>query len=303
MAHHLDGTECTKENIEDCAYYQQAQREYEAMAKGVHYRMVEGLRVPPLKPGKFMPIDVPESLICQEQTCRHYTSLHHPEGGTGCQVEGCECNRCDASQPPLKPGKIQVLGEPNADLKYPYHADASLCMSWGRQCDQPMHFASKSAIIEWQQSLEPTAFQQGVAQAAAEEQRDGNVGAENCAHFECTGEQLCMHGPQAERDMRDGNVGELIDGRIDVYGDPVTGFIRHAQVWSGILGHEVQPWQVALCMIGYKLVRTGITPDYSDNSDDVDGYLDIFRQLIGEDMVHARDTAEYVAKGGQGARP
>jgi len=106
----------------------------------------------------------------------------------------------------------------------------------------------------------------------------------------------------APPEQRDGNVGELIDGRIDVYGDPATGFIRHAQVWSGILGIEVQPWQVALCMLGYKLVRTSITPDYSDNSDDIDGYLDIFRTLMGDGMVQARDTAEYLANGGQGAR-
>lgn len=101
--------------------------------------------------------------------------------------------------------------------------------------------------------------------------------------------------------QRDGNVGELIDGRVNVYGDPVMGFTRHAQVWSGILGIEVQPWQVALCMLGYKLVRTGITPDYSDNSDDIEGYLDIFRQLM-PDMVQARDTAEYLDGGGVGAR-
>lgn len=107
---------------------------------------------------------------------------------------------------------------------------------------------------------------------------------------------------QAEQVLRDGNVGELIDGRVDVYGDPVKVFTRHAQVWSGILGTEVQPWQVALCMMGYKLVRTSVTPDYSDNSDDIDGYKDIFTSLIGEDMVHARDTATYLAGGGQGAR-
>lgn len=97
-------------------------------------------------------------------------------------------------------------------------------------------------------------------------------------------------------------VDELVDGRVDVYGEVTTCFVRHAQVWSGILGIEVQPWQVALCMMGYKLVRTGITPDYSDNSDDIDGYLDIFRTLMGDEMVHARDTEGYIARGGKGAR-
>lgn len=132
-------------------------------------------------------------------------------------------------------------------------------------------------------------------------------GGHQCPGYEetriyCTDKYAINTTPVGKIVERDGNVGELIDGRVDVYGDPVTGFVRHAQVWSGILGHEVQPWQVALCMIGYKLVRTSITPDYSDNSDDVDGYLDIFRQLLGDDMVQARDTAAYLAGGGKGAR-
>lgn len=102
--------------------------------------------------------------------------------------------------------------------------------------------------------------------------------------------------------QRDGNVGELIDGRVDVYGDPAVVFVRQAQIFSAILGVEVQPWQVALLMVGYKLVRTSVTPDYSDNSDDIDGYLDIFKTIIGDDMVHARDTKDYIAQGGAGAR-
>jgi hypothetical protein len=43
-----------------------------------------------------------------------------------------------------------------------------------------------------------------------------------------------------------------------------------------------------------KLVRTKETPNYSDNSDDVEGYLDIFRQLVGDDMIHARTVDDYI---------
>lgn len=96
-------------------------------------------------------------------------------------------------------------------------------------------------------------------------------------------------------DTRDGTVGEVIDTRVQVYGDPVVTFVQIAQVWSGILGVEVQPTSVPLCLIGMKLVRTVQAPDYSDNSDDVEGYLDIFRQIVGDDMIHARSVAEYIA--------
>jgi len=47
-------------------------------------------------------------------------------------------------------------------------------------------------------------------------------------------------------------------------------------------------------LAGYKLVRAAKAPDYSDNSDDVEGYLDIFRKVVGEDMIHARSVTAYI---------
>lgn len=98
---------------------------------------------------------------------------------------------------------------------------------------------------------------------------------------------------------RAGTVGEVIDQRIALYGDPAETFDRIAEVWSGILGHPVQGHEVPLLLIGMKLVRTQVTPDYSDNSDDIEGYLDIFRTVMGDDMIHARLSSEYWEKKGQ----
>jgi hypothetical protein len=91
-------------------------------------------------------------------------------------------------------------------------------------------------------------------------------------------------------------VDEVIDRRRQVYGEPKDGFPRIAQVWSGITGHEISALDVPLMLIGLKAVRTQITPDYSDNSDDIEGFLAIFRELVGEDMVHARLVSEYIEK-------
>jgi hypothetical protein len=91
-----------------------------------------------------------------------------------------------------------------------------------------------------------------------------------------------------------------VDHRSTVYGDPASTYARIAQVWSGVIGHDVTAVQVALCMAGLKLVRASETPDYSDSSDDVNGYVEVFRQIVGPDMIHARSVAEYVAlKGGR----
>lgn len=99
-----------------------------------------------------------------------------------------------------------------------------------------------------------------------------------------------------EVSSRNDVVTEVIDERVKVYGDPTKTFPQIAEVWSGIIGHKVQPAEVPLMLMGMKLVRAAQAPDYSDNTDDVEGYLDIFRKVVGEDMIHARSVTEYVEK-------
>lgn len=101
-------------------------------------------------------------------------------------------------------------------------------------------------------------------------------------------------GREPRSSERQGTVGEVIDRRVQVYGDPTQTFVRIAEVWSGILGHHVNPVEVPLLMAGMKLVRTQVMPDYSDNSDDIDGYMDIFRQLVGDEMIHARTVNDFI---------
>ena len=89
-------------------------------------------------------------------------------------------------------------------------------------------------------------------------------------------------------------VNEVIDGRRGVYGEPTDTFARMAQMISGLLGVEIHAWQIPLILIITKMVRTNQCPTYSDNSDDIEGYLAIFRELIGDDMIHARSVGEYL---------
>lgn len=89
---------------------------------------------------------------------------------------------------------------------------------------------------------------------------------------------------------------DIVNHRAEVYGDPVEQYRRIALVWSGILGHEVQPFEAALMMAGMKMVRSVDTPDYSDNTDDIDGYVEIGRLIVGPDMIHARTVDEYIAQ-------
>lgn len=85
---------------------------------------------------------------------------------------------------------------------------------------------------------------------------------------------------------------ELLAERQKSYGDPIITHIRIAQVWSGILGHEVSAHDVALCMQGLKLVRAQIDPDHEDNMRDVHGYARIAERIMDDDVAHHITVAE-----------
>lgn len=66
---------------------------------------------------------------------------------------------------------------------------------------------------------------------------------------------------------------DTVEGpRNDAYGHPADDFARAASIWSGILGVDVTPQQVALCMVGVKLARQVHSPK-RDNVVDSIGYL------------------------------
>ena len=56
------------------------------------------------------------------------------------------------------------------------------------------------------------------------------------------------------------------------YGDPADDFARAAAIWSAILGVQVQPYQIGLCMIGVKLSRAVESPAKRDHWVDIAGY-------------------------------
>jgi hypothetical protein len=65
---------------------------------------------------------------------------------------------------------------------------------------------------------------------------------------------------------------KIINGqrRVD-YGGPLESFTKIAQLWSPVLGVEVTPDQVALCMIGLKIARA-MNGMQRDSLVDIAGY-------------------------------
>jgi len=74
----------------------------------------------------------------------------------------------------------------------------------------------------------------------------------------------------------------ILTDREDQYGAPERLFREIARVWSMILSFEVEPEQVALCMMGVKLARLSRNWSHADSIRDVAGYAAILSQLVSE---------------------
>lgn len=65
---------------------------------------------------------------------------------------------------------------------------------------------------------------------------------------------------------------DAINERGENYGSPLDNFTRIANLWSVVLGIEVQPHEVGLCMDLVKTARLIETPDHYDSWVDKAGY-------------------------------
>jgi hypothetical protein len=71
----------------------------------------------------------------------------------------------------------------------------------------------------------------------------------------------------------------VIEHRERVYGPPAESFAAIAARWSLVLGIEVSPAQVALCLIDLKLARLTRDPSHLDSIVDVAGYAACLREV------------------------
>ena len=95
---------------------------------------------------------------------------------------------------------------------------------------------------------------------------------------------------------------DLLGSRREVYGDRIENMENTAKIWSGFLRHEIQAWQVPVMMALYKIYRMSHAHDYSDNIDDAKGWLKMFEEIVGDDMVMARTVEEYLEQKNKGSQ-
>ena len=82
--------------------------------------------------------------------------------------------------------------------------------------------------------------------------------------------------------------GELINGdRAKDYGSAYENHKRIAEIWSAIIGVNLNPRQVALMMVGLKLSRLANTDSHEDSWVDICGYAALGGEFCeSEDVQH-----------------
>ena len=85
---------------------------------------------------------------------------------------------------------------------------------------------------------------------------------------------VCVTTPKNIRSQILSRASDIINGnREDTYGTPQQNFACVAQIWSAILGIEISPAQVCLCMVGVKMARAATGKiDHEDNWVDMSGF-------------------------------
>jgi Domain of unknown function (DUF6378) len=71
----------------------------------------------------------------------------------------------------------------------------------------------------------------------------------------------------------------VIEQRERIYGPPSESFDAIAARWSLVLGIDVSPVQVALCVIDLKLARLTRDPSHLDSIVEVAGYAACLREV------------------------
>ena len=80
--------------------------------------------------------------------------------------------------------------------------------------------------------------------------------------------------------MRD-KVDEILEERLEQYGDAHTEFTTIGRIWGALLKIEdIPPYEIALLMDALKTVRLFHNPAHEDSYNDKFGYLRHYKEIV-----------------------
>ena len=122
---------------------------------------------------------------------------------------------------------------------------------------------------------------------AAQAWIDGRLYDGDGVYRVCAMEELRINVPEPRKSILIEAEGLVHGDRNADYGHPLDDFKRTAKIWGAILGIEVTPEQVGLCMCGVKISRE-CNKSKRDNMVDLAGYAETVAWC--KDEQYERDT-------------
>ena len=92
------------------------------------------------------------------------------------------------------------------------------------------------------------------------------------------------------------SVAEVLEERGEDYGTPYSNHTHIAHLWSVLLGQDISPHQVVMCMVALKLARLMNQPTHDDSWRDIIGYGGIGRGVADFEKEVA-DAVEKTRRG------
>jgi len=79
-----------------------------------------------------------------------------------------------------------------------------------------------------------------------------------------------------------GHAADLVNRRRRAYGEPTALFERVAVRWSQVLGANVTPAQVIVCLVDLKVARLSHDPRHLDSITDIAGYAGCLAEVLSD---------------------
>lgn len=89
--------------------------------------------------------------------------------------------------------------------------------------------------------------------------------------------------PACERTILDEAYQIVYGDREKTYGNPAVNLVRIAALWATILGVDITPRVVCLCMAAVKLARLINDPNHRDSQTDLCGYAALLERITSRE--------------------
>lgn len=106
---------------------------------------------------------------------------------------------------------------------------------------------------------------------------------------------MTLHEDELKPDHYRSKGAAIVQDRAALYGSPVPNMQRFARIIEAVIGAECTALQATMIMVGIKILRESHGGHLEDNLDDIEGYVEIARQIVKEEQMQGEVPGAFSA--------